>query len=255
MRMNHPTSGELPDRPLVSCLCVTEGRAAFIPWLLWCFDRQTWPHRELLIFDSSDRPFMSARDDVRVVTLPRGTAVARKRNLAIQAARGDLIAWFDDDDWQHPRKLASHVEALRNGAAYAGSPSGWFVDLHQSRCEAYKAAHGYVLFNGAGFRREAVSPIRFREGVVRASDVYWMRHVAARCRHSAGIGRDDLLFWLSHEGNMSNPASKRHFSHDLDVLRDQIGAAAWGDTDAALESLRQRLKAGRHPYRPAAQVL
>ena len=37
----------------VSCLCVTEGRAAFMPWLLWCFDRQTWPHREFVIIDSS----------------------------------------------------------------------------------------------------------------------------------------------------------------------------------------------------------
>ena len=26
--------------PFVSCLCVTEGRPAFMPWLLWCFDRQ-----------------------------------------------------------------------------------------------------------------------------------------------------------------------------------------------------------------------
>ncbi len=157
MRVIPPALGKLPDQPLVSCLCVTEGRAAFIPWLLWCFDRQTWPHRELLIVDSSEHPFVSARDDVRVVTLSRGTAVARKRNVAIQEARGDLTAWFDDDDWQHPQKLASHIDALSNGAAYAGSSSSWFVDLHRSRCEAYKAAHGYVLFNGAGFRREAVS--------------------------------------------------------------------------------------------------
>jgi glycosyltransferase involved in cell wall biosynthesis len=233
---------------------VTEGRAAFMPWLLWCFDRQIWPHRELLILDSSERPFVSVRDDVRVVTLSPGTGVARKRNLAIQAARGDVIAWFDDDDWQHPRKLAWHVEALRNGTAYAGSPSGWFVDLHQSRCEAFKAANGYVIFNSAGFRREAVLPVAFREGVVRASDVYWMRHVAGRCRRSADIERDDLFFWLSHEGNISNPAWKRHFSHHLDVLRDHIGPAAWGDTDAALESLRKRLDAGRCPCRPTASL-
>jgi len=86
-----------------------------MPWLLWCFDRQTWPHRELLILDSSERTFVSVRDDVRVMALPSGTGVARKRNLALGAARGDLIAWFDDDDWQHPEKLAWHVEALRGG--------------------------------------------------------------------------------------------------------------------------------------------
>ena len=139
--MSSPAPGASAN-PLVSCLCVTEGRAAFMPWLLWCFDRQTWPHRELVILDSSERPFASARNDVRVVALPPGTGVARKRNLAMRAARGDVIAWFDDDDWQHPQKLAWHVEALRTGAAYAGSASGWFVDLHRSSCEAFRAQHG-----------------------------------------------------------------------------------------------------------------
>ena len=216
-----------------------------MPWLLWSFDRQTWPHRELLILDSSERPFVSSRNDVRVVALPPGTGIARKRNLALQAARGDLIAWFDDDDWQHPQKLAWHVDALRNGAAYAGSPSGWFVDLREARCAAFRVPHGGTIFNSAGFRREAVLPLAFREGVTRASDTYWMRNVAARCRR-AGIERDDLFFWLSHEGNISNPAWKKSFSHHhLDVLRDHIGTVAWGDTDAALESLRLRLDAAR----------
>jgi glycosyltransferase involved in cell wall biosynthesis len=216
-----------------------------MPWLLWCFDRQSWPHRELLILDSSERPFVSSRTDVRVVALPPGTGIARKRNLALQAARGDLIAWFDDDDWQHPQKLAWHVDALRDGAAYAGSASGWFVDLRETRCAAIRVPHGSTIFNSAGFRRDAVLPIAFREGVTRASDTYWMRNVAARCRR-AGIERDDLFFWLSHEGNVSNPARKQSFSHHhLDVLRDHIGPLAWGDTDAALESLRLRLDAAR----------
>lgn len=242
--MSSPAPGSSAN-PLVSCLCVTEGRAAFMPWLLWCFDRQTWPHRELVILDSSERPFASARNDVRVVALPPGTGVARKRNLAMRAARGDVIAWFDDDDWQHPQKLAWHVEALRSGAAYAGSPSGWFVDLRHSRCTAFKASDGHPIFNSAAFRRDAVLPVAFREGVMRASDTYWMRNVTARCRSSAGIDRDDLFFWLSHEGNVSNPARNKSFSHHLDVLRRRIGTAAWGDTDAALDSLRRRLDAAQ----------
>ena len=223
-----------------------------MPWLLWCFDRQTWLHRELLILDSSEHTFVSDRDDVRVMALPSGTGVARKRNLGLGAARGDLIAWFDDDDWQHPEKLARHVEALKDGAEYTGSPSGWFVDLYQSRCAAFKAPPGCMIFNSAAFRREAVLPVAFREGVERASDTYWMRKVAAHCRHSTDVERDDLFFWLSHEGNISNPTRKKRFSHDLDVLRDHIGTAAWGDTDAALESLRLRLAAARRERSPLA---
>ena len=70
--------------PLVSCLCVTENRPAFMPWLLWCFDRQTWANRELVIIDSSAQPFtVPSRDDIRVIPAPCGTSVGRKRNLAL----------------------------------------------------------------------------------------------------------------------------------------------------------------------------
>ena len=50
----------------VSCLCVTENRPEFMDWMLWNYDRQTWPERELVVVDSSGAPFSSGRDDVRV---------------------------------------------------------------------------------------------------------------------------------------------------------------------------------------------
>src|SRR6187402_1451329 len=96
------------DDVLVSCLCVTENREAFMPWLLWCFNRQSWARRELVIVDSSEQT-PSASDElanVRVLSVPRGMSVAAKRNLALQEAAGEVVTWFDDDDWQHPHKLA-----------------------------------------------------------------------------------------------------------------------------------------------------
>lgn len=45
------------SKPLVSCLCVTEDRAAFMPWLFWNYDRQSYARRELVIVDSSTIPF------------------------------------------------------------------------------------------------------------------------------------------------------------------------------------------------------
>ena len=93
--------------PTVSCLCVTENRPAFMPWLLWGYDRQSWARRELVVVDSSAVPLEAAgRDDVRVIAAPPGTGVAAKRNLAVQEARGEILTWFDDDDWQHPDKVA-----------------------------------------------------------------------------------------------------------------------------------------------------
>jgi len=231
---------------LVSCLCVTEGRPAFMPWLLWCFDCQTWPRRELVVIDSSPEPFhVVGRDDIRVVTLPPGTCIGRKRNLAMQEAHGEVITWFDDDDWQHPHKLAWLVEALSKGAPYAGSYRGWFVDLMRSRCTSYRGPKGHITFNSAGFRREAVLGLSFREALLRATDTRWMRELAAHYPDKAALlERDDMFFWLCHKENLSNPAKKRRLPNTLEVLKDRIGAEAWGDTDDALDALRMRLHGG-----------
>jgi glycosyltransferase involved in cell wall biosynthesis len=231
--------------PLVSCLCVTEGRSSFMPWLLWCFDRQTWPHRELVIIDSSLEPLqMTGRDDVRVISLPPGRRVGSKRNIALQEAHGEIITWFDDDDWQHPHKLAWLVEALHNGVPYAGACRGWFVDLVGRRCAPYHGPEGSMVFNSAGFQRVAVLPLRFRDDLVPAEDTHWMREVAARYRCKATLlDRDDMFFWLCHDQNLGNLATKRHFPEPLDILKKRIGAKAWGDTDDALDTLRRRLHA------------
>jgi glycosyltransferase involved in cell wall biosynthesis len=260
--MRQESFDELPQDVLASCLCVTEGRTGFMPWLLWCFDRQVWPRRELVIIDSSAQPLQIAgRENIRVLKLPTGTGVSKKRNLALQEARGEIVTWFDDDDWQHPQKLVWLFEALRTGRVYAGSTSSWFVDLSARRCARYQAPKGRITFNSGGFRRGAVLPFRFREDLQRASDTHWMRAVAARYRgHCAIIERDDLFFWLSHRDNLSNASHRRQFPDRLTLLRRRIGAEAWGDTDDALESLRRRVdslyvgSAGSHTRRDRLSI-
>ncbi|MBN1978941.1 MAG: glycosyltransferase [Anaerolineae bacterium] len=233
-------------KTLVSCICVTEGRPAFMPWLLWNFDRQHWFRRELLIVDSSPEPFsVDGRGDVRVVTAPPGTGVARKRNLGLREARGDIVTWFDDDDWQHPDKLTWLVEALQGGAPYAGSRRGWFVDLAGKGCEPYRAPQRQIVFNSAGFRREVALSLPFDEKLRQASDTRWMQELATRHGGKAvALKHEAMFFWLCHWENLSNPAKRKRFSEPLSVLERVIGPEAWGDTGDALQALRARLRGG-----------
>jgi hypothetical protein len=162
--------------------------------------------------------------------------------LAIKETRGEIITWFDDDDWQHPEKLSWIVEALQCDALYAGCCCAWFVDLIGSTCIRYRGWRERILFNSAGFRREAVLPISFAENLRKGSDTVWMRDLAARHYSKAAIiERDDLFFWLCHQRNLSNPAKIKRFPERLEVLKDRIGADAWGDTDDALNALKTRL--------------
>lgn len=239
------------DRNIKACLasglCITENRSSFIPWLIWCYDRQTWPHKELVIVDSSTEPFVSNRSDIRVVQVDSGTGVARKRNSALKEARGEVITWFDDDDWQHPNKLAWLVEALSNGASYAGCSNSWFLDLAAGRCVKHRGQAGRILFNSAGFMKNAVQSIAFKEDIHKASDTHWMHDLERRLGRASTQIIDDkvLFFWLCHKDNLSNPSKRRNFTEPLTALKSVIGVNAWGNTDEALGALRSRLQKKR----------
>ena len=156
---------EKPERlmreNLISCLCVTENRPEFMPWLLWCYDRQTYPHRELVIIDSSPAPFdPGERADVRVIQMNPGATIGKKRNRAMQEARGEIFTWFDDDDWQHPQKCALLADTLRVGAAWAGCAESWFVNLSTQTCSRFSNPGRQPIFNGAGFK---TVPIKSRK--------------------------------------------------------------------------------------------
>ena len=53
------TSSESLHGSLVSCLCVTESRPEFWPWLWWGFAKQDYEPRELAVIDSSPEPLLS----------------------------------------------------------------------------------------------------------------------------------------------------------------------------------------------------
>ena len=228
------------DAPLVSCLCVTEDRQPFVPWLLWNYDKQDHPRRELVIVDSSREPLRApARGDVTVVPCAPGTTVARKRNLAVEASRGTTITWFDDDDWQHPRRLSILVEALGDKAVLAGPVDGWFVDLEGGGARRHSAYR--PIFNGVAVRREALDGVRFDERRLRASDTAWMAALRSRRSCVPVVVPEVLCFWLCHRRNISNPARRYSFPQPLAAVRDAVGAAAWQDTGDQLARLRRRL--------------
>jgi Glycosyl transferase family 2 len=226
---------------LVSCLCVTEDRPAFGPWLLWNYRKQDYEPHELVIVDSSRRPALLTDDPtVRIVRSAPGSTVAHKRNLALASARGDTISWFDDDDWQHPRKLSLLQDALGLDGVIAGASRSWFVDLARGRAREH-VSHRTVIFNTAAVRRTAVEDVAFDEARTRAADTAWLTTVQHLGR-SAPVAVDAVLaFWLCHRENISNPAGRYVFPQPLDSVREAVGRTAWADTDRELAALRDRL--------------
>ena len=107
---------------MISCLTVTQaGRLEFLARALADFRRQTVRERELVIVHDGDPAFhesvlrLAADSDeapIHVVPVPAGLSLGALRNVAVEAARGEYVCQWDDDDRYHPRRLEVQLEAL-----------------------------------------------------------------------------------------------------------------------------------------------
>jgi glycosyltransferase involved in cell wall biosynthesis len=97
---------------------------------------QDWPNLEVVVVDdcSSDGSWgaitQAAAGDPRVLlirhSMNRGAAVAR--NSIIEAASGEYIAFFDDDDISYPARIATQCEAISRQEQYSpGVPVACFA--------------------------------------------------------------------------------------------------------------------------------
>ncbi len=142
------------ELPLVSCIMPTYNRRAFAPLALEYFRRQTYPNRELIVVDDGSDPVGDLVDSwatdagaangsrgvsVRYVRLHRRHTVGAKRNIACEAARGDVVLHWDDDDWHAPRRIAFQVDALAaSGLEICGLQRLLFYDVDRGRAHAYQ---------------------------------------------------------------------------------------------------------------------
>jgi glycosyltransferase involved in cell wall biosynthesis len=155
----------------VSVITPTFGRERFLPSLYRCFEAQTHTDRELLVWDDSPTgsEFFGALGDPRVSYRhdPGRLTIGEKRNRLIEGARGDIIAFFDDDDYYAPDYLAAMLDAL--GDAALVKLSGWFAlsipddafffwDTAQNHPLHYKVGEGAVaLVSSAQFKSDFVA--------------------------------------------------------------------------------------------------
>src|SRR6266480_804013 len=103
--------------PLVSVVLPTRDRRALLPRAIASVRCQTYPNWELLIVDDGsvdDTPALLAGiSDKRLRTFrAEGAGVCAARNIALAHARGELIAYLDDDNIMHPAWLKAVVWAF-----------------------------------------------------------------------------------------------------------------------------------------------
>jgi glycosyltransferase involved in cell wall biosynthesis len=120
---HHTPAMPLPaaqEVPLVSCIMPTYNRRRFVPQAIKYFLQQDYPNRELIVVDDGTEPagdLLPQNPSIRYTRLPTKQSIGAKRNLACQAARGDIILCWDDDDWYAPHRISYQVAPLLHGKA------------------------------------------------------------------------------------------------------------------------------------------
>ena len=232
--------------PKVSCLSVVDGRKAFMPWLIWNYKKQTWANKELIIIDSTPEgrreepfgfPVRYFHTDERIISV--------KRNMAMEVMSGDYFTWFDDDDWQSPTKIEKLMSAMDDKTMYVGSSLTAMVNLHTKMAKFYTANKNLTLFTGTIYHKDLIDT-PFSENMLTHADYYWRVKLLEKYEGGRKYYSDMLYFLLSHNQNIVNTIDnigKDNFKISLPQMRKTLNDnAAWGDTDAQMDMICQRLK-------------
>jgi hypothetical protein len=111
-----------PVAPLVSCIMPTFNRRRFVAQAVRNIRRQDYPAIELVVVDDGSEPVVDLLDELPTTTylrLDRRQTIGHKRNLACDAAAGQILIQWDDDDWYGPQRVSRQVAEIVAGNADA----------------------------------------------------------------------------------------------------------------------------------------
>lgn len=230
----------------------TASRRAFWPWLGWNIQKQQgldWASTEV-VFACEDASVVLSTPGIvsRCVTVPAAATIGAKRNELLEAASGEYIAWFDDDDWHHPSRLAAALRVLeqpqldgvmdthRHYLKIAGEQR----ELRLQRDQDEGAAISFVG------RRLAARGERFHEFRLFGEDTRWALGLVyngdAVIKTTDELVRGPSFAGLYHGQNTTSKILSRwRWKLPWGQLAAEVGPEAWGDTDTQVRQLKERL--------------
>jgi len=137
--------------PFVSICTPTFNRRPFIPYMIKCFEHQTYPKEKIewIIIDDGTDPIEDLVKDIPQVKYfyyKEKMLLGKKRNLMHEKCTGDIIIYMDDDDYYPPERISHAVDTLLKNPSYliAGSSEMhvYFESKNQMyQCGPYKQNH------------------------------------------------------------------------------------------------------------------
>jgi hypothetical protein len=129
--------------PFVSICTPTFNRRPFIPYIVKCFQHQTYPKDriEWIIIDDGTDPIEDLVKDIEQVKYfyyEEKMLLGKKRNLMHSKCSGDIIIYMDDDDYYPPERISHAVETLLENPSFLVAGSSEMHFYFDSRNQVYQ---------------------------------------------------------------------------------------------------------------------
>jgi glycosyltransferase involved in cell wall biosynthesis len=210
--------------PFVSICTPTFNRRPFIPFMIKCFEHQTYPKDriEWIIIDDGTDPIVDLVThipQVKYTYYKEKMLLGRKRNLMHNKCSGDIIIYMDDDDYYPPERISHAVQTLLDNPTYliAGSSEMYiYFDSKQKvyRCGPYKEYHSTAAT--FAFKKELLLETCFNDENALAEERYFLKNYTIPL-----IQLDSLksIIVFSHKHNSLN---KEKLLDNLDMTRTVV---------------------------------
>lgn len=192
----------------MTCLCITRNRREWLPKAIQCFQKQTYPARELLIVsDGADvRDLVPQDDRIRHIHIEGSANIGEKRNFGCDRARGEIIAVWDDDDWSAPTRLSDQVDRLvSSGKGVTGYRTILFTNGRQ--WWRYEGKPNYSLGTALCFRAFWWRGHNFRCLQIGEDNAFVEQ--AARLGELVATDAGELMVATVHDNNTSPKVTDR----------------------------------------------
>lgn len=231
--------------PYISVILPTHNRPVFLAEAIQSVREQSFQDWEILVVDDASTPAVTADWDdarIRVLRSDQGCGGAAAKNTGIEHARGELVAFLDDDDCYMPQYLERAIEMLSHhpeidvvfmGVSWFGTNGQWGQANYDQAMARFLAGAGGHTQNGVTVFENALLP-----ALLKSVPMAFQRPVVRKSALSRiGGYRPDCLLWdcdwairaalvaragLIHEGLYRQRAEGQGYSSKRDRIIEHL---------------------------------
>lgn len=169
--------------PLVSLCTPTFNRRPFIPFMIKCFEHQTYPKDriEWIIMDDGTDPIgdlVKHIPQVKYFYFKEKMPLGKKRNKMHSECTGDIIIYMDDDDYYPPERISHAVEVLQSNPKImvAGSSEMHIYSDQRKKvfqCGPYRDNHATAAT--FAFKKQLLSQTKYNESATFAEEKQFLK--------------------------------------------------------------------------------